>query len=79
MELERLMVDYFRANEQQPEIDHNFKGENVNKGTGISGGKWCSSKGGYFSFEMTVDPDIPSICRLCIGEMMAVKPINLTF
>ncbi len=37
-----------RANEQQPEIDHNFKGENVNKGTGISGGKWCSSKGGYF-------------------------------
>lgn len=32
MELERLMVDYFRANEQQPEIDHNFKGENVNKG-----------------------------------------------
>ena len=59
MELERLMVDYFRANEQQPEIDHNFKGENVNKGTGISGGKWCSSKGGYFSFEMTVDPDIP--------------------
>lgn len=59
MELERLMVDYFRANEQQPEIDHNFQGDNVKKGTGISGGKWCSSKGGNFSFDMAVDPTVP--------------------
>ena len=79
MELERLMVDYFRANEQQPEIDHNFKGENVNKGTGISGGKWCSSKGGYFSFEMTVDPDIPVDLSLMYWGNDGGKTNHLTF
>lgn len=39
---------------------------------GISGENGVQVKR-LFSFEILVDPDIPSICRLCIGEMMAVN------
>lgn len=62
-ELERLTVDYFRPNEQQQEVDHNFTGKNVTKGTGVADRKWCSTSNGYFSFDMTVD---------------AVTPVDLT-
>ncbi len=59
-ELERLTLDYFRPNEQQQEVDHNFQGINVSKGEGALGRKWCDSNDGYFSFEMTVDPKVPA-------------------
>lgn len=58
-ELERLTVDYFRPNEQQEEVDHQFSGDNVTRGMGVAGRKWCAAKGGYFSFEMKVDPNVP--------------------
>lgn len=58
-ELERLTVDYFRPNEQQEEITHKFTGKNVTRGIGIADRKWCAASGGYFSFEIKVDPDIP--------------------
>lgn len=59
-ELERLTLDTFRPNEQQEEIDHNFKGTHVSRGDGALGKKWCDSDGGYFSFEMKVNADLPS-------------------
>lgn len=59
-EIERLTLDYFRPNEQQQEIDHNFKGTRVGRGDGTLGKKWCDTDGGYFSFEMAVDPALPA-------------------
>lgn len=60
-EIERLTLDYFRPNEQQQEIDHNFQGVNVAKGEGSFGKKWCdASNGGYFSFDMKINPDLPA-------------------
>lgn len=60
-EIERLTLDLFRPNEQQQEIDHNFQGQNVAKGEGNMGMKWCdASDGGYFSFDMKVNPALPA-------------------
>lgn len=59
-EIERLTLDFFRPNEQQQEIDHNFHGENVAKGDGSFGKKWCdASDGGYIAFDMKVNPNLP--------------------
>lgn len=59
-EQERRTLDYFRPNEQQPETDHRFRGENVERGIGASSRKWCQAyDGGNFSFEMKVDPHAP--------------------
>ncbi len=57
-ELESLTVDYFRPNEQQQEVDHNFKGSNVRRGEG-AGRKWCDADNGWFSFEMKADASKP--------------------
>lgn len=59
-ELERLTLDIFRPNEQQQEVDHNFKGTNIGRGDGTLGRKWCDTDGGYFSFEMKVNSALPS-------------------
>ncbi|WP_455585173.1 beta-L-arabinofuranosidase domain-containing protein [Bacteroides sp.] len=59
-ELERLTLDTFRPNEQQDEIDHNFKGTNVARGDGALGKKWCDSSEGYFSFDMKVNSGLPA-------------------
>ncbi len=58
-EIERLTLDYFYPNEQQSEIDHNFKGNGVGKGDGSLGKKWCDTND-YFSFELKVDPLLPA-------------------
>lgn len=63
-ELERLTLDTFRPNEQQDEIDHDFKGTNISRGDGALGKKWCDSDGGYFSFKMKVNPKLPADLRL---------------
>lgn len=59
-ELERLTLDVFRPNEQQDEVDHDFRGTNVARGDGALGKKWCDSDGGYFSFTMKVNSKLPA-------------------
>src|SRR5690606_23134583 len=54
--LEARTVDLFQPGEMQPERDHNFRGENSQTGD-FQGRKWRhASDGGWFSFEMKVDP-----------------------
>ncbi|HEY0868119.1 MAG TPA: beta-L-arabinofuranosidase domain-containing protein [Fimbriimonas sp.] len=55
-ELEARTTDVLRVGEMQPERDHNFTGEKVE--TGEHGGrKWRHAiDGGWFSFEMKIDP-----------------------
>ncbi|MDR0835222.1 MAG: glycoside hydrolase family 127 protein [Tannerella sp.] len=64
LEIERSTIDYFRPNEQQQEIDHKFSGTNLGRGEAFDK-KWChATNGGYFSFEMKVNPDVPANLRL---------------
>ena len=49
-------LDTLRVGEMQPERDHNLKGENTSAGE-AQGRKWRhATDGGWFSFEMKVDP-----------------------
>ncbi|GHT23781.1 glycosyl hydrolase [Planctomycetales bacterium] len=59
LEIERSTLDYFRPNEQQQEIDHKFSGTNLGRGEAFDK-KWChAADGGYLSFELKVNPDLP--------------------
>jgi DUF1680 family protein len=49
-------IDVFEPGEMQPERDHNLKGERTQAGE-FQGKKWRDANGGWFSFEMKVDPD----------------------
>ncbi|MCF7673762.1 MAG: glycoside hydrolase family 127 protein [Akkermansiaceae bacterium] len=62
--LKARTVDVLRTGEQQPEKDHNLQGEHT--GSGDSGGrKWRhATDGGWFSFEMKVDPAMPGELQL---------------
>ncbi|MDQ3395824.1 MAG: glycoside hydrolase family 127 protein [Bacteroidota bacterium] len=54
--LEAKTVDHVRVGEQQPEVDHNFKGEKTKSGH-FNGQRWRqATEGGWFSYEMKVDP-----------------------
>lgn len=49
-------VDILRIGEMQPERDHNLQGQNTSAGEAM-GRKWRhATDGGWFSFEMKVDP-----------------------
>jgi hypothetical protein len=62
-ELEALTVDEVRAGEQQPEADHQMKCEQSQAskpGARAIGRLWREAvNGGWFSYEMKVDPDKP--------------------
>lgn len=63
--LDKITLDEFFANEQQSEVEHKFTGQNVNKGVGELGKKWVDARGGgWMSFEMKVDPNLPNELRL---------------
>ncbi len=56
---ERQTVDRLRIGEMQPERDHNLTGERTVVGEAF-GRKWRDARnGGWFSFEMKVDPEKP--------------------
>ena len=56
-ELEARTTDILRTGEMQPERDHNLTGENIITGEDHQR-KWrATDDGGYFSYEMKVDPD----------------------
>lgn len=76
-ECERQMtmrtLDILRIGEQQPEHDHNLKGESTSSGSS-QGRKWRhATDGGWFSFEMKTDPATINqlVCTFWGGE--AVK------
>lgn len=59
-ELAARTVDYLRPGEMQPERDHNFQGEKVETGE-FKKRKWRHAlSGGWFSFDMAVDPSKPN-------------------
>jgi hypothetical protein len=73
-ERERLLaartVDLLRIGEMQPERDHNVQGEKTSAGEAM-GRKWRHAvDGGWFGFEMKVDPDQPNelLCTYWGGE-----------
>ncbi|WP_428329446.1 beta-L-arabinofuranosidase domain-containing protein [Mucilaginibacter sp.] len=56
-ELEARTTDILRVGEMQPERDHNFTGENIITGEDHQK-KWrATDNGGYFAYDMKVDPD----------------------
>ncbi|HSV74185.1 MAG TPA: beta-L-arabinofuranosidase domain-containing protein [Chthonomonadales bacterium] len=58
-ELEARTVDVVRIGEMQPERDHNLQGERTYAGEG-QGRRWRHAvNGGWFSFEVEVDPESP--------------------
>ncbi|GHS91411.1 glycosyl hydrolase [Bacteroidia bacterium] len=64
LEIKRSTLDYFRPNEQQQEIDHNFSATNLGRGR-IFTRQWCDAgNGGYLSIDMKVNPDLPVFLRL---------------
>jgi DUF1680 family protein len=73
-ECERQMnmrtLDILRIGEQQPEHDHNLKGESTSSGSS-QGRKWRhATDGGWFSFEMKTDPATINelVCTFWGGE-----------
>ena len=52
-------VSQFTLGEMQPERDHNFHGEKTQPHE-FEGRKYRESLGGWFSFDMKVDPDRPN-------------------
>jgi len=55
--LEARSTDHLRIGEMQPERDHNLQGENTRAGDFMNR-KWRhATGGGWFSFEMKVDPE----------------------
>lgn len=63
-ELESRTVDVFAPGEMQPERDHNLQSEKSSAGD-FNNRKWRHAyDGGWFSFEMKVDPKAANILRL---------------
>jgi DUF1680 family protein len=63
-DLEARTLDLFRVGEMQPERDHGLQGERTTSGDFL-GRKWRhASDGGWFSFEMAVDPETASTLLL---------------
>ena len=60
--LQARIVDEVRPGEQQPETDHNLKGERSNSGQFRDRG-WRDANGGWFSYEVKVIPDRPAVLR----------------
>lgn len=63
-------LDVLRIGEQQPEHDHNLAGERTSSGS-AQGRKWRhATDGGWFSFEMKIDPVTPNelVCTFWGGE-----------
>jgi len=59
MEIEKRTVAIMRLGEMQPERNHNLKGENTGVGE-YSGRKYRDAPdGGWFSFEIKCDPNVP--------------------
>ena len=55
--MEARSIDILRVGEMQPERDHDFKGEKIYTGEDHNK-KWrAAGEGGYFSFNLKVDPD----------------------
>lgn len=57
-ELEARTVDYFAPGNMQSERDHNVQGENTSAGTFGDRGYRHATNGGWFSFDVKVDPTI---------------------
>ncbi|MCA1758064.1 MAG: glycoside hydrolase family 127 protein [Bacteroidales bacterium] len=57
--LESKTIDFAQPGEMQPERDHNFQGENSTP-TRYNGRAGRESRGGWFSFDMKVNPDSPN-------------------
>ncbi|WP_404455479.1 glycoside hydrolase family 127 protein [Virgibacillus necropolis] len=57
----RITVDVVNPNEQQPEVDHNIQTQNSTSGyLNLVHKGWRDSRdGGFFSYEMAVQPDMP--------------------
>ena len=53
-------LDTLRVGEMQPERDHNLKGENTSAGEALGRKYRHATDGGWFAFEMKVDPARPS-------------------
>jgi DUF1680 family protein len=59
-DLEARTTALFRVGEMQPERDHNLQGERTSAGDAL-GRKWRHAEnGGWFSFEMAVDENVPN-------------------
>lgn len=58
--LEARSVDGVRIGEQQPETDHNMKGENTQAGE-HAGRRWRHAPNGWFSYDLKVQPDQPLV------------------
>ncbi|OQP47427.1 hypothetical protein A4H97_07995 [Niastella yeongjuensis] len=59
-ELEVRTVDLVRLGEMQPERDHEFTGEKINTGEEHTRKYRLAHSGGYFSFNLKVDPEKPN-------------------
>ncbi|MHC4187840.1 MAG: beta-L-arabinofuranosidase domain-containing protein, partial [Planctomycetota bacterium] len=58
--LESRTIDFIQPGQQQPEIDHDFAGENTEAGTGPLGRKWRhATDGGWFAYDINVDAQGP--------------------
>lgn len=55
--IRKYTVSQFTPGEMQPERDHNFRGEKTQPHE-FEGRKYRESLGGWFSFDMEVDPDV---------------------
>jgi DUF1680 family protein len=51
-------IDHVRPGEQQPEVDHQFKGEKTNTGNFQDRGWRDARDGGWFSYSLKVDGDV---------------------
>ena len=90
-ELADRTIDHLRIGEMQPERDHNLTGERTSAGD-LGARKWRhATNGGWFSFEMAVDPARPMalMCQywggdgggrefdiLIDGEVIATQVLN---
>jgi hypothetical protein len=58
-ELARRTIDSVQPGEQQPEIDHQMRGENTRSGRANGRGWRIAEAGGWFSFQLKTVPDAP--------------------
>jgi hypothetical protein len=56
-------VDQVTPGEQQPEVEHNFRGENSESGVNRDRPWRDARNGGWFSYEMSVDSNAPMTLR----------------
>jgi uncharacterized protein len=56
--IKEATIDFVQPGEMQPERNHNFKGEKTTPG-GFKERANRESRGGWFSFEMKIKPDVP--------------------